>query len=216
MRTTYCFGEAGAVGSMRERSARQFASPSIAPRALKDQRGPGPIRRGQWQQARHLGVPSSLRQPRIAVQFKRTGLRRVRWTQSIIRILNSEFRLSKDPDLTRRVSRRCKPEVPDLLICVDKMNAVHPERRIACGLAFNPNDGIVVAVNPNLAADQILVWGFWQDLEHVCRASFKCFLTNSLEVVVRGNKTCAGAGSPAGRFGLFAQQFLKNVLANRA
>ena len=94
------------------------------------------------------------------------------------------------------------------------MNATHPEGRIARGLTLDSNDGVVVRIDPDSSSNEVFVFSFWGNLQDVGRPCFEVLLPNNFEIVIRRSNASATARVAARSGGLFAQQFLENMLAN--
>src|SRR5215469_10784403 len=95
------------------------------------------------------------------------------------------------------MSGRSKPKRSNFLVGVNEINTVQPGR-IACWLAFNANDAIVVSVNPNLPVDQVFVLFFWQDRQHIRGTASQRLFSCHLKLVVIGSETRVVACSAAG------------------
>src|ERR1700756_4103933 len=81
-----------------------------------------------------------------------------RTIHAVVMVIDRESLLAIQANLDKRHIPLWKPETADLLVLTHKIGSVDPERKLLCGMSFDPDNRIVIDVNPHLSLKQIFVF----------------------------------------------------------
>src|SRR4029077_14866203 len=130
----------------------------------------------------------------------------------IVQVLDGHFSTAKDADVGHGLVRYGEPERPALVVVVNEVNTLNPERRIFCRLTFNPNDGVFVSVHPDSAPCEIFVLALGLNREDERRATPDVLPTDQLKrVILRCNAGLLAKTRTRG-LGFGFEQSRENVL----
>src|SRR5215469_6172911 len=101
-------------------------------------------------------------------------------------VLDAENFLAVESHLHEGLIHRGQPEVADFFVLTHEISSLDPKGRILCRMSGNSDDREVLAVNPYLSFEEILVSALGKSFDNKTAMRAEIFFAKQTKSVVRG------------------------------
>src|ERR1700691_5244167 len=105
---------------------------------------------------------------------------------NVVLMLDRQYLFPVEPNLYERLISLGEPEPADLLVLSHEVGLLYPKRQFLCWMSFDPDDGVVVSINPQFAFEQILVFPLGDRLRDETVVRSNLLFTEQFQRIVRG------------------------------